>query len=127
EKWTYMRLDGPSGGIVELATRAEFPTLDAYANDLAARHVAFSADPLWAEVDARDREAGRLVRMRLEYQPERRWVNGRELSEQEALGHGLMDSPWAHWDPATRRLTVARDGYPTLVYDWDDAKREEGR
>ncbi|MBN1675074.1 MAG: hypothetical protein JXR37_28795 [Kiritimatiellae bacterium] len=124
EKWTYMRLDGPSGGIVELATRAEFPSVEAYAENLSARHLVFNTDPLSVEVDARDRGAGRLVRVKLEFRPERRWVDGRELSEQEALGHGLMESPWARWDPATRRLAVNRDGYPTLVYDWDDAKVE---
>ncbi|MBN1672337.1 MAG: hypothetical protein JXR37_14955 [Kiritimatiellae bacterium] len=118
--WTYLRLDGPSGGITELATRREFPTIDHYARDLAARHVAFSADPLRAEVDARRVQDGERVRIRLEYQPERRFVDEVEVPVKQALGHGLMKSPWTRWDAGARRLTVARSGYPTIVYDWND-------
>jgi hypothetical protein len=125
-EWFYLRLAGPSGGIVELATPSDFATLDDYARDLGLRHVAFSKVPLWAEVDALDPKSRKTIRVRLEYRPEQRVVGGVEQSMENALAHGLMESPWARWDEVTRRLRIARPGYPSLLYDWDDAVVEEG-
>jgi hypothetical protein len=118
DTWTYMRLDGRSGGIVELAMVSDFATIGDYAADLEARHVDFTPDPLAAEVDALDPDTGGKVRVRLEFRPERRIVAGAEISVEEALDHGLMQSSWATWTPATQVLRLSRGCYPTIVYDW---------
>jgi hypothetical protein len=119
-QWTYLRLDGRSGGIVELATTADFPTIDAYAADLAARQLSFATDPLAAEFEARDPATGGLVTVRLEHRPERRVIGGVEQTIAEALDHGLMESPWVTWTATEQRLRLERDCYPRLEYDWDD-------
>jgi hypothetical protein len=100
-----------------MATTSDFPTIDAFAADLATRTVSFSSSPLAAEFDAR-KLGGGTVRIRLEYAPERRFVAGQEISVSTALDHGLMQSPWTRWDETSRTLTVERSGYPTMVYDW---------
>jgi hypothetical protein len=116
--YVYMRLDGPSGGIVELASTADFATIGDYAADLASRSVSFTSDPLAAEFEAHDPATGGTALLRLEYRPEKRLVDGVELSVEEALDHGLMESPWAAWSADTRVLSVRRGCYPSMVYDW---------
>lgn len=116
-RWTYLRIPGRGGGIVELASQDEFPTLESYAEDLAGRNVKFTLDPLAAELDARD-GSGRRVRIRLEYDPERRFKGGEPWPPSEAVGDALMESRWVRWDPRSQVLTVAREGYPTIRYDW---------
>jgi hypothetical protein len=118
--YTYLRLDGPSGGTVELATANEFASLSDYAADLADRQPVFTSDPLAAELDARDPQTGGTVHIRLEYRPERRFIDGAEQSVEEALGHGLMSSPWVTWEEPERRLRLERDCYHPVTYDWDD-------
>ena len=115
--YTFMRLDGPSGGIVELAAEDAFPTLADYAQDLGARYVAFSAAPLAVELDARDPDSGELVRIRLEHSPERRLVGGVE-QDLATLDGGPLSSPWVSWDAAAQRLRLARECYPIIDYDW---------
>jgi hypothetical protein len=105
---------------VELATTADFPTIDAYAADLAARQLSFATDPLAAEFEARDPVTSGLVTVRLEHRPERRVIGGVEQTIAEALDHGLMESPWVTWTAAEQRLRLERDCYPRLEYDWDD-------
>jgi hypothetical protein len=116
--WTYLVLKGRSGGVVEIASAAEFATIDEYAKDLASRYVSFTDTPLAAEIDARDPETTGHVRVRLEYRPQRRVVGGVEQSVPQALAHGLIDSPWAQWDATTERLTLSRRCYAPVVYDW---------
>jgi MYXO-CTERM domain-containing protein len=120
-QWTYLRLGGRSGGIVELATMADFATADAYAADLASRQLSFTADPLAAEFEARDPATGELVTIRLEHKPERRVVAGTEQTLTDALDHGLMESPWVTWTATEQRLRLERGCYPRIEYDWDDA------
>jgi hypothetical protein len=117
---TFIDMDlGPlSGGIAEMATTADFPSLEAYLSDLIRRRLVFTTSPLAVEFDALDFETGQKVPVRLEYRPERRFIRGVEVSVEEALDHGLMDSPWADWDASSRRLTVARECYAPTVYDW---------
>lgn len=116
--YVYLRLDGRSGGITELVTTSEFPDLASYAASIESRYLSYEPDPLAAEIDAWDPAAGATTRIRLEYRPERRVIAGAEVSMEEALGHGLMGSPWVSWDPATQVMRVARDCYPSRVYDW---------
>jgi hypothetical protein len=115
--WTYLRIPGRGGGIMEIATQDEFPTIESYAEDLAGRHVKFSVDPLVAEFDARD-ESGRRVRVRLEYDPEGRYRGGEPWPDSDALGDALVESPWLHWDSTREVLTVTRGNGPGLRYDW---------
>jgi hypothetical protein len=113
-------LDGRSGGIVEMATVSEFDSLDGYAADMASRQLSFTKTPLAAEFEARDPDTGKLVTVRLEHRPERRVIGGVEQTIEQALGHGLMKSPWVSWDPAQRQLRLERECYPITIYDWDD-------
>lgn len=116
----YLRLDGPSGSIVELATAEEFESLEQYADDLAARHLDVSIAPLTAEIGARNAD-GTHTTIRLEHRPERRFVDGVERTPAELLDHDVMRSPWVSWHPETRQLRVARGCYEGVLYDWDDA------
>ena len=114
----YIRLDGRSGGIVELATTEQFATIDDYVADLKQRHVEFSdGEPMYAEFDALDPETGDKVRMRIEYKPERRFIDGEELTNAEALDHGWLDSPFIEYDPDARTMTLVRGCYPQITYD----------
>jgi hypothetical protein len=117
---TYLDLDlGPlSGGIAELATTADFPTIEAYLTDLLGRHLVFTTNPLALEFDAYDFETRQKVRTRLEYRPEKRFVAGVEQSIAQALGHGLMESPWVAWDEPTRVLRLSRECFAPTAYDW---------
>lgn len=121
DQWTYLRLDGRSGGIVELATTADFATADAYAADLATRQLSFTTDPLAAEVEARDPATGQRVTIRLEHRPERRVIDGAEQTLEDGLDHGLMASPWVTWTASEQQLRLERGCYPRIEYDWDDA------
>lgn len=120
-KATRVEVDGRSGMLVELATTADFPTIDAYAQNLAGRNVEFTTGTeLVAEFEAWDPDEQRLVPLRLEYRPERRWIDGREVSISEALDHGLMASPFVQWDRDDEVLTLQRDCYPSVSYDWNN-------
>ena len=50
--WTYLRLDGRSGGVVELATTDDFDSLEDYGLDLSSRYLEFTKDPLAVEPEA---------------------------------------------------------------------------
>lgn len=121
--WTYIRLDERSGAIIELATTDDFNSVDDYLDDLQDRHVEFSAgsgeDDFYAEFDAFDPTDGETERMRLEYRPEQRFVDGDEIPQEE-LDFGLVDSPWADWDDTEHVLTLERGCYETVTYDWAD-------
>lgn len=114
----YLRLDGRSGGIVELATTADFADLDAYVADLKARHIAFSTgEPYYAEFDAYVPHTGGYERMRIEYEPEARSLAGQSLTTAEALDHGWLASPFIDYDADARTLILTRDCYPEMHYD----------
>ncbi len=121
----YMTLDGKSGGIFELATTEQFPSLAAYAENLNQRHFEFERDALHLEFDALDPDSGDTVRLRLEHYPQRRFIEGREYTMQD-LDRGLVDSPWVRWDPERKIMTVEREGIPGLRYHIPEAKIEEG-
>lgn len=121
---TDLRLPGRSGFVIEMATASEFPTLAAYADDLAQRNVVVSISPLSVEVSAFVPGSTARPRIRLEYLGQRRFVDGTE-KPLTALDQGLLSSPWVRVDRATRKVTVARGCQPTLVYDWDDATVQE--
>lgn len=125
--WTYLRLEGKSGGIVELATIADFKTLAEYAADLRSRHLRFIPEPPAVEVEARDPENGRRVMVRLEFRPERRFIAGVEQSVEQCLDHGLIESPWVHWDKNARIMRVKRNGYRGITYDWRSGTAEDAR
>lgn len=119
----YLRLDGRSGGIVELATTDQFSSIDAYVSDLKGRHLEFTkGDPMYAEFDALDPETGETERMRLEYEPEKHLVGGTERPLDEGLDHGLVASPFVDFDSAERTLTVERNCHDRMIYDLDDAE-----
>lgn len=115
--YIYLRMEtGPSGGIYELAEADQFDSLEHYLDDLRSRHFAFDPDVLAVEFDAIDPETRELVRVKLQYETEQRWIDGQPIT-MDAIDRGLMDSPWVDWDPETRRLVLSREGYPTIVYD----------
>lgn len=116
-EWTYLRIPGRGGGIVELSTTDEFPTIGSYADDLSKRHLSLGLEPLAAEFDARGPTGG-TTRVKLEYAPERRFLDGRPWPLAAAMGDSLMESPWVRWDRAAQVLTVAREGSPAIRYDW---------
>lgn len=121
----FYRLDGRSGGIYELATTDQFATLDDYLADLKTRHLSFSkSDPMTAEFDALEPDTGGKVRIKLVYADspaERRFVDGQELSPEEALDHGFLDSPWVSVNPQSRLMRLQRDCYEPVVYDLANA------
>lgn len=116
--WFYVRLNGRSGCIIEMATTEDFPSLQAYAENLSERHLSMDISPTNFHVifDARDPNSGKLVRLRLNYDPEQRFIGEREVTMQE-YDRGFMDSPWVDWDASRRVKTVRREGYKTLIYD----------
>ena len=123
--WIYLQLGGRvSGGITELATRDDFPTLADYAKDLAARHVAFrgtsTADAL-AEIDVFHQD--RTKRIRLEFARDRRYVDGVPQADADFLMlGGVMRSPFVSWDENSYTLTVERDGYVPLILNFGDPR-----
>jgi hypothetical protein len=118
--YIHLRLPGPSGFVVEMATTDEFASLDAYANDLASRNVRFTASPLTVEVSAFEPGRSGRRRIRLEYVNEKRFIDGVEQTV-GTLNHELMSSPWVETDRAQRRVRVHRGCHKTIEYDWDDA------
>ena len=116
----HLRLPGPSGFVVEMATTAEFPSLDAYADDLASRNVSFTVSPLAVEVSVFEPGRAGRRRIRLEYANEKRFLGGVEQVV-GTLNHELMSSPWVETDRAQRRIRVRRGCHKTIEYDWDDA------
>lgn len=114
----YIRLAGKSGCIVELATTAQFASIEDYLADLQARTVSFSQSPLRASFEALDPSTGERVPVELVHAPEQRFVGGVELTAAEALDRGLVDGPWTGWNAATQVLRVERDCYDRVVYDW---------
>lgn len=119
----YLRLEGKSGGIYELATTQQFATIEAYAEDLQKRHFRFDREGLGVEFDGLDPASTEKVRLRLEYRPERRFIGGRDVTMSD-VDRGFIDSPWVQWDAQNRVMTLARKGYPTLVYDIPNASIE---
>lgn len=116
--WFYVRLDGRSGCIIEMATTEDFPSVQAYADDLAGRHLSMDLRPdnFHVVFDARDPETGGLVRLRLNYAPEARFIDGHEFTMQQYT-QGFMNSPWVSWDADNKTKTLQKDGYGSIVYD----------
>ncbi len=116
--WYYVRLNGRSGCIIEMATTDDFDTVQDYAQDLAGRHLAFDAslEAFHVEFDARDPASGEITRLRLDYEPEMRYVDGQELPMTN-LNRGFLDSPWIDWQTGTGAFTLERAGYESIHYD----------
>lgn len=126
--WQFLRLDGVSGSIVELATTDEFDDLESFADDLADRDLQFETEARAVEFEARSYENDELVPIRLAYRgedgDEDRFVDGNELSHAEALDHGLVSSPFASWNSEKKQLRLERRCFEGRLYDWDDATIE---
>lgn len=117
-EWTYYRLAGRSGAVIELATTDDFATLDDYVADLASRQVTFTTEPLAAVVDAFDPVTKAHVPIRLEHRPERRFVDDVEWSAEEALDHGFLASAFVSSDEVTKVVELVRGCYEGLRWDW---------
>ncbi len=121
----FYRLDGRSGGIYEMATTDQFATIADYLADLKTRHLSFSkTDPMTASFDALDPETGQKVRIKLVYHDspdERRFVDGQELTPEQALDHGFLNSPFVSVDPQTKVMRLQRGCYDRMVYDLKNA------
>lgn len=114
--WTFLRLPGRSGSILELATTDDFSTAAEYLEDLMSRHVAFEQEGSYhVEFEAQDPGSGEMVMLRLEYSPERRFIDGKEIPMEE-LDRGLIDSPFVSWNDETSTMTLSRPGYETVIY-----------
>lgn len=126
--WFYIRLNGRSGCIMEMATTDEFDSVRDYAEDLDSRHRTFvNHRGFYVEFDALDPEGGKLKRLRLEYSPERRFIDGKEFSIAD-YDQGYINSPWIDWSADNRVKTLERSGYPSVVYNIPDAEvLDEGR
>ena len=124
----YLRLDGKSGCIIEFAFTDQFSSLDDYAADLESRHLEFDRDSLHAEFDALRPGSTDTVRLRLEYRPERRFIDGEEHTMRD-LDRGFIDSPWVEWDEEDQRKLLRRDGFESILYDVPNAtiRRNEQR
>lgn len=74
----FLKMDGRSGGITEIATTEQFATLQDYMDNLDNRYLDFNRDPetFSVEFDALDPDTNQLARVKLEYRPEKRFVNG---------------------------------------------------
>jgi len=124
--WIYLKLEGASGfvtgDITELATTAEFPTLQDYADDLAARHVSLAgttAADAMVEVDLPANYGSK--RIRLEYADDARFIDNVSQTDGDFLALAyLIDSPFISWDESTFNLTVSRLGYDSLSIDLGD-------
>lgn len=116
----YLRLDGRSGCIIELATTDQFSTLTDYGIDLNQRALTFeqqaATGEMLVEFEALDPDTGAKVPLKLEFRPERRFIGGVEQTMSQ-LDRGLIDSPWVAYDDGVRAITLEREGYPTVVYD----------
>lgn len=108
-------LPGISGSVLELAPRASAPTLERFATAVEARYFHFDAAARTIEFDAGDPDGG-VRRLRLEYAPERRFVDGVVLPRTSLEHVGLLDSTWVRWEDATSSLTVDRPGYAIRHY-----------
>lgn len=123
--WIYLKMGGPgfvTGDVTELATTAEFATLEDYANDLASRYVSFSgttgAD---AVVEVETSGSNGSERLRLEFAGDARFVDGARRADRDFLAlTTLIESPFLTWDESTFNLTVTRAGYPSLSLDLGD-------
>lgn len=115
----FLKMDGRSGGITEMATPDQFATLQDYKDNLDSRYLEFNRDPATysVEFDALDSDSNQLTRVKLDYRPEKRYINGVEKSADELLNHGFIDSPFVKWDADTKQIKVDRIGYPTMIYD----------
>ena len=123
--WIYLRLEGQeasshiTGDITELATTAEFATLEDYASDLAARYVSFAGttgEDAVVEVDV----LGDLgsERIRLEFANDARFIDDVPQADADFLAlKYLLESPFVTWDESTFDLTISRPGYTTLTVD----------
>ncbi len=121
--WIYLEFDSLiSGNVTELATTAEYATIEDYADDLADRHVSFSGTSgsnAVAEVDVRD--GGLTSRIRLEYGTDGRFIDGVQQLDGDFLALPyLMDSPFLSWDESSFTMTVSRTGYDPLVLNLGD-------
>ena len=126
--WIYLQLGGSgasgvvTGDITELATTAEFATLQHYANDLASRYVSFAgtqgADAV-VEIDVPDEVGSK--RIRLEFADDARFIDDIPQPDADFLALAyLIDSPFLSWDKNTFNLTVSRPGYAPLTLDLGD-------
>jgi hypothetical protein len=126
--WIYLRLEGlgpaglVTGDITELATTAEYPTLEDYASDLAVRYVSFAgttgADAV-VEVDVPGEAESE--RIRLEFADDARFIDDAQQADADFLALGyLFDSPFLSWDESTFDLTISRPGYTTMTLDLGD-------
>jgi hypothetical protein len=123
--WIYLQLGGPvSGGITELASTDTFPTLQHYADHLATRHVSFkgtSAAEAHAEIAAVSPAGSRIERVRLEFEPERRYIDGVQQADADFLMlRGMIESPFVSWDESSYTLSVERDGFESLSLNFGD-------
>ena len=126
--WIYLKLEGlgdsgiVTGDITELATTAEFATLQHYAKDLASRYVSFAgtrgADAV-VEVDVPDEVGSK--RIRLEFARDARFIDDVRQPDADFLALAyLIESPFLSWDESTFNLTVSRPGYTPLSLDLGD-------
>ncbi|MFP6629676.1 MAG: thrombospondin type 3 repeat-containing protein [Myxococcota bacterium] len=129
-RWIYLQLGGSgasgvvTGDITELATTAEFATLQHYADDLASRYVSFTgtqgADAV-VEVDVPDEVGSK--RIRLEFAGDARFIDDIPQADGDFLALAyLIDSPFLSWDESTFNLTVSRPGYAPLSLDLGDPR-----
>ncbi len=116
----FLKLKGASGGITELATIRQFDSIEAYAKNLKKRSKKLkfnTGNNYYVKFPALDPQSGKTVPVKLKYRPEKRFVNGKHISNREALDHGLMESPWVDHNEKKRTLRVARGCYDRITYD----------
>jgi hypothetical protein len=71
---------------------------------------------LTAEFDAMGTD-GQLHRIKLQYAPECRWIDGRQYFGQEYMDGGLMASEYVQ-DTGGGSLLLDRPGYPSHAITW---------
>ncbi|MBN1672338.1 MAG: hypothetical protein JXR37_14960 [Kiritimatiellae bacterium] len=117
----YLRFAGTSGHVVEMSPAADHASFDAFAREMAARRLAFNEEELWVEYETRDAR-GATSSIKLQYAPQRRWVDGGEVPDKSFIDRGMMASDFVSWDEAAGLMTLARPGYGELQHDWQNAK-----
>ncbi len=114
---TYVRLNGASGHVLELAPRDDYASLAAFADDIAARPFAWNGRDHVVEFAARGRD-GELHPLRLVFAPEGRSTDGVARSNASVLDRGLLQSPFLAWDDEALTMDLERAGYGALHHDW---------
>jgi hypothetical protein len=123
EKTDYwlVRADGKSGGIAEIAHADDYPSFEAFKQDILSRAVNFNQTYPELSYQARD-ENGHLVTISVRYDDNPRvgrTIGGQAMTLVD-LAYPMLESPWVNFPKGATTFTISYPGYPTLEYNWEN-------